>query len=454
MADTIRIKKGLDIHLKGRAEGVLLPSAKVDVYSICPDDFSGFVPKLLVKAGDKVAAGTIILYDKNFPEIKIASPVSGEILEVNRGEKRKLLNVFIKPDEEIQYVHFGKKDIKPMTRPEALECLSDAGLLPFFRQRPYDRIVNPMDIPRDIFVSSFFSAPLSPDFEYILKDQESEFQLGLDILKKLTSGKVYLGISRDCVRTSLKNARHAEVVTFDGPHPAGNVGVQINKISPINKGEVVWTISPTDVLFIGRLFGKGIADFSRQIAICGSEVKKTGYHKIIMGANIGNLVKNNVSAGVNLRIISGDVLTGKTIGADGFLGAFHNQITVIPEGNEVSEFFGWATLGLNKFSNSRTYFTWLLDPLRKKEYAMDARVKGGTRAIIMSNEYDKVFPMDIYPEYLLKSIIAFDIDKMENLGIYEIAPEDFALCEFVDTSKIEIQKIVRKGLDLLYKEMS
>jgi len=454
MANIIKIKKGLNINLKGKANEIILPATTSEFYSVFPDDFPGLVPKLNVKEGDKVVAGSVLLHDKNHPDVKLVAPVSGEIAAVNRGEKRKLLNILIKADEKIEYADFGKKEVNSLSSEQLKQCLSDAGLFPFIRQRPYDRIINPQDTPRDIFVSGFFSAPLAPNFEFIIEGEEKEFQTGLQVLAKLTPGKVYLGVHRSCVKTSVKNAEHAEAVMFDGPHPAGNVGVQINKIAPVNKGEIVWTMSPTDVLFIGRLFNKGVSDFSRLIALTGSEVKNTGYHRVILGTNVSKILQNNTTEGIKLRYISGDVLTGTKIEKEEYLRAYHNQITVIPEGNNVNEFFGWASPGLKKFSNSRTFLTWLIEPLTKKEYIMDARIKGGKRAMIMSNEYDKVFPMDIYPEYLLKAIIAFDIDKMENLGIYEVAPEDFALCEFVDTSKIEIQQIVRKGLDLLYKEMN
>ncbi len=453
MIRMIKIKKGLDIHLKGKAEKILLQSQKSDCYCIFPDDFHGFTPKTAVKAGDKIRAGAPVLYDKNCPEIKITSPVSGEIIAINRGEKRKLLNILIASEKIARNVYYGKKDIQRLTAEDIKKTLAESGIFAFIKQRPYDIIANPQDTPRDIFISGFYSAPLAPDLEFILKGEEDNFQKGLEVLSKLTTGKVYLSIRPDCQSECLKNAGNVEIVHVEGPHPSGNVGVQINQIKPINKGEIVWTMDPANVLFIGRLFNKGAVDFSKIIALTGSEVKETGYHQVILGANIKSLAENNVTQDINLRYISGNVLTGTKTEPDGFLHAFDNQITVIPEGTETNEFFGWAMPGLKKFSNSRTFFSWLLDPRGKKEYSFDARIKGGKRAIIMSNEYDKVFPMDILPEYLLKAIIAFDIDKMENLGIYEVAPEDFALCEFVDTSKIEIQQIVRNGLNLLYKEM-
>ncbi|MBP7487008.1 MAG: Na(+)-translocating NADH-quinone reductase subunit A [Parabacteroides sp.] len=448
MANVIKIKKGLDINLKGKASEVLLNVGKSDSYAIVPEHYNGITPKVIAKVGDKVKAGSVLMIDKNRPEIKFVSPVSGEVTAVNRGEKRKLLSIIVKPEAQNEYEEFGKKNVASLNAEAIKESILQAGIWPFIKQRPYDIVASPSDSPRDIFVSSFFSAPLAPNFDFILKGQESDFQTGLDALSKLTSGKVYLGVKKG----SAVRANGVEVIEVEGPHPAGNVGVQINSVKPVNKGEVVWTILPTDVLLIGRLFNKGISDFTRHIAITGSETTERGYVKAIAGCTIESLVGNKVMSNNHVRTISGNVLVGTKVSKEDYLGAYDCQITVIPEGDDNDEFFGWATIGLNKFSTSRTYFSWLLGG-KNKEYVIDARIKGGKRAMIMSNEYDKVFPMDILPEYLLKAIIAFDIDKMENLGIYEVAPEDFALCEFVDTSKIELQKIVREGLDLLHKEM-
>lgn len=455
MTNVIKIKRGLDINLKGNASDKMLGNISPDIYSIIPDDFTGITPKIAVKVGDEVLAGTTILYDKNHPEVKIASPVSGKISAINRGEKRKLLNIDIIPEKEMRYIDFGKTDISKLSPNEIKEILSAGGMFPFIKQRPYDIIANPSDNPRDIFITGFNSAPLAPDPEFVLKGLDEDFQTGLNVLSKLTSGKVYLSIKDGCNVNCLKNAKNTEIIAFQGPHPAGNVGIQINHIKPVNKGEIVWTVNYIDIVFIGKLFNKGIADFSRLVAFTGSEAKETGYFKAIIGTNIKSILQSNTISGKEVRYISGNVLTGKRISGDGYLGFYDNQITVIPEGKEIHEFAGWIMPRLNQFSVSRTYFSWLSSLLnKKKEYTIDARIKGGKRAIIMSNEYDKVFPMDIYPEFLLKAIIAFNIDKMENLGIYEVAPEDFALCEFVDTSKTEIQNIVRTGLDLLYKEMN
>lgn len=448
MANVIKIKKGLDINLKGKASEVLISGKKSDTYAIVPSCYNGIIPKVVVKAGDKVKAGSALMNDKNRPEIKFVSPVSGEVTAVNRGEKRRVLSIVVKPDAQIEYEEFGKKKVASLKGEEVKESLLNAGMWPFIKQRPYDIVASPSDTPRDIFISAFYSAPLAPNFDFILKGQEADFQTGLDALAKLTAGKVYVGIRNG---SAVKDMKGVEIVAFEGPHPAGNVGVQINHIKPINKGEIIWTVGAADVILIGRLFNKGIADFSRLVEISGSETTERGYIKTISGCTIQSLVGGRVMGNEHLRIISGNVLTGTKVDMNDYLGAYDNQITVIPEGDETDEFLGFIMPRLNDFSTSHSYFSWLMG---KKEYVMDARIKGGKRAIIMSNEYDKVFPMDIYPEQLLKAIISFDIDKMENLGIYEVAPEDFALCEFVDTSKLEVQKIVRDGLNLLYKEMN
>ena len=418
-------------------------------YALVPDSYNGIMPKVVAKVGDKVKAGSVLFVDKNRPEIKFVSPVSGEVAAVNRGEKRKVLSVVVKPDTQVVYEEFGKKNVASMKADEVKEALLTAGMWPFIKQRPYDIVANPAESPRDIFVSAFYSAPLAPNFDFILKGQEADFQAGLSALAKMTAGKVYVGVRKGSAAAKVSGV---EVVEVEGPHPAANVGVQINNIKPVNKGEVVWTVNPDDVIIMGRLFNKGVADFSRLVVLTGSETTERGYIKTIAGCTIESLVAGKIMDNGHIRVISGNVLTGSKVGKEDYLRAYDNQVTVIPEGDDNDEFFGWAVPGFNKYSTSHSYLTWLIG--RNKEYVLDARIKGGRRAMIMSNEYDKVFPMDILPEYLIKAILAFDIDKMENLGIYEVAPEDFALCEFVDTSKIELQKIVRDGLNLLYKEMN
>ena len=448
MANVIKIKKGLDINLKGKASEVLLNGGKSETYAIVPDFYSGVLPKVVAKVGDKVKAGSVLMIDKNRPEIKFVSPVSGEVTAVNRGAKRKVLSIVVTPDAQIEYEEFGKKNVASLKGDEVKEAMLNAGMWPFVMQRPYDIVATPGETPRDIFVSAFYSAPLAPDFNYLVKGQEADFQTGLDALAKLTTGKVYVGIRKG---SAVQQVKGVELVEIEGPHPAANASVLINHTKPINKGETVWTVDPANVIIIGRLFNKGIADFSRKVVITGSETKEQGYVQAISGCTIKSLIGGRVATDAHIRIISGNVLTGTKVTMEDYLGAYDNQITVIPEGDETHEFLGFAMPRTDQYSMRHSYFSWLIG---KKEYVLDARIKGGKRAMIMSNEYDKVFPLDIYPEYLLKAIIAFDIDKMENLGIYAVAPEDFALCEFVDTSKIELQKIVRDGLTLLYKEMN
>jgi Na+-transporting NADH:ubiquinone oxidoreductase subunit A len=449
MANVIKIKKGLDIHLKGKASNVILEGKRSETYAVVPSGFCGVVPKVTVKPGERVKAGSTVMIDKRMPDIRFASPVSGEVIAVNRGARRKLLSIVIKPESDTpEYVDFGVKNVRKLGAGEVKASLLEAGLWPFMVQRPFDIVASPADVPRDIYVSAFYSAPLAPDFGYIVRGREDDFQTGLDALKKLSGGKVYAGVRRG-MNIPLGGV---EVVEIEGPHPASNVSVLINGTRPINKGETVWTVSPDNVISIGALFNRGIADFSRLVAITGSETTERGYIRTVAGCTIRSLVEGKLLEGVdNVRIISGNVLTGVRVTKDDYLLASHNQITAIPEGDHADDFLGWALPGLDKFSVSRSFLTWLFG---KREYVIDARIRGGKRAMIMSNEYDKVFPLDIFPEFLLKAIIAYDIDKMENLGIYEVAPEDFALCEFVDTSKIELQEIVRNGLDLLYKEMN
>lgn len=455
MASRIKIKKGLDIPLMGEPQDLFLGEVKSDILKICPEDFIGVTPKLSVKVGDEVKAGTALMYDRNHPSVKVASPVSGVVTAIERGEKRRILNITVERKGVNEFVDYGIKNALTMKAEEVKECILDAGLWFFVKQRPYDVVANPNIDPRDIFVTGFSSAPLAPSYDFILKDQDKDVQAGLDALSKLTKGKVYLSISPKTTSKALRDAKNVVVTEFEGPHPAGNVGVQINHIGPINAGETIWTLNVLDVAVIGRLFNTGKVDLTRIVALTGSEVEKRGYYKMLIGTSLNDVFKSIPKSEESpLRYISGDPLTGRKIGENDVLRAYSSQITVIPEGINTHEFFGWASMNLNKYSAGSTYLSNLLHKVGVKDkFRIDARLKGGRRAMIMSNEYDQVFPMDIYPEFLLKSIIAFDIDKMINLGIFEVAPEDFALCEFVDTSKIEIQRIVRTGLDLLRKEV-
>lgn len=447
MANRIKIKKGLQIPLLGESELTARGTVTSEFVRICPEDYPGVTPKLAVKVDDVVKAGTPLFHEKNHPEMVFVSPVSGVVTEIERGERRRILNIIVKADETNEYVNFGPKSVASLSAEEIKKSILEAGAWFTIRQRPYDIVAVPNKQPRDIFVTGFDSSPLAPSYDFILEGQEDDFQTGLDALAKLTTGKVYLSVSTKTTSPALRQAKNVVINEFDGPHPAGNVGVQINHIKPVNRGEVVWTLNALNVALIGRVFNKGVADLTRTVALVGSEVKEKGYYTMVIGTQLTQLFEGNVTEGISIRYISGNPLTGRKINKDGVLRAYNSQVTVIPEGDDVHEAFGWASFSPKRYSAGGTYINM------KKKYRMDARTLGGPRAIIVSNEYDQVFPMDIFPEQLIKSTLAFNIEKMEQLGIYEVAPEDFALCEFVDTSKLEIQRIIRKGLDLLRKEM-
>ena len=445
MANVIKLRKGLDIHLQGKAEEKKIQLKSNGKYALVPDDFEGITPKVVVREGDHVKAGDALFVNKLYPEVKFASPVSGTVREVVRGERRKVLCVRVDADAHQEFADFGRRDINTLSGKQVINALLEAGLFGYINQLPYAVSTNPGTQPKAIFVSALRDKPLAANFEFEVKGQEQDFQTGLTALSKIA--KTYLGVGEGSALTSMKNA---EVTVFQGKCPAGNVGVQVNNIAPVNKGEVVWTIGdPTVVLFIGRLFNTGRVNLTRTIALCGSEINSPAYVDMLVGEELSTLLSNSYDAGKSVRIINGNVLTGKPTTKDGFLGAHTSEITVIPEGNDADEMLGWILPRLKQFSVSRSYFSWLCG---KKEYALDARIKGGERHIIMSGEYDKVLPMDIYGEYLIKAIIAGDIDRQEALGIYEVSPEDFALAEFVDSSKLELQRIVREGLNILRKE--
>ena len=445
MANVIKLHKGLDIHLQGKAEEKLIQLKSNGQYALVPDDFEGVTPKVVVKEGDIVKAGDALFVNKQYPEVKFASPVSGKVVEVVRGERRKVLCVKVQADAEQEFVDFGKKDVGTLTGEQVVNALLEAGIFGYINQLPYAVSTNPSVLPKAIFVSALRDKPLAGDFEFEVQGQEQDFQTGITALSKIA--KTYLGVG---VGSKLEGIKDAEVNIFDGKCPAGNVGVQVNNIAPVNKGEVVWTIGdPTVVLFIGRLLNTGKVNLSRRVALCGSEVKNPAYVDMLVGEELSTLLSNSYDASKNVRIINGNVLTGRPTTKEGFLGAHTSEITVIPEGNDADEMLGWILPRFKQFSVNRSYFSWLCG---KKSYALDARIKGGERHMIMSGEYDKVLPMDIYGEYLIKAIIAGDIDRQEALGIYEVSPEDFALAEFVDSSKLELQRIVREGLNILRKE--
>ncbi|MCU4157204.1 Na(+)-translocating NADH-quinone reductase subunit A [Carboxylicivirga sp. A043] len=449
MSEVIKIKKGLDIQLAGKADKVFGQAELPELFAVKPTDFHGVVPKMVAKVGDKVKAGTVLFFDKNRPEVKFVSPVSGELAAVNRGERRKILEVVVKADGSDEKESFETAKPADLSKEQIVEKLQAAGLWPFIRKRPYDVIADANETPKAFFISGFDTAPLAPDMDFVLSGQEEALQAGIDAIRQLCDN-VHVGVQHDAASKVFNNLNGVTVHAFNGPHPAGNVGIQIHHTMPINKGEVVWVAQPQEIVAIGKLFTEGIYDANRIAVLAGSEVEKKGYYRTKVGASISTLVKNNVKTDDNLRYISGNVLTGTHIEEDGYLGAYHSQVTVIPEG-DYYEFMGWAMPGFGKFSLSRSFYSWMC---KKKEYRLDANMHGGLRSFVVSGEYDKVLPMDILPEFLFRAILVEDIDKMEQLGIYELAEEDIALCEFACTSKQPLQAILRKGIDLMIKELS
>lgn len=448
MANVIKLRKGLDIRLQGSAVMQKSNAAPASEFGLCPEGFPGLTPKVVVREGDSVKAGDALFVNKACPEVGFASPVSGVVEAVVRGERRKVLCVKVKADEQQQYVDFGVKDVAALDGEQVKKALLEAGLFGYINQLPYAVTTTPDASPKAIFVSALRDMPLAADFEFELSGNEKAFQTGLTALSKMA--KTYLGIGAKQSADALVGASDVQVTVFDGPCPAGNVGVQVNHLNPVNKGEVVWTVDPTAVIFFGRLLLTGKVDLTRTVAVAGSEVKNPSYADVLVGTPLKAILDGQLESEQGMRIINGNPLTGVKASLDDFLGAHTSEVTVIPEGDNADELLGWILPRTKQFSVNRSYFSWLFG--KKREYALDARVKGGERKIIMSGEYDRVLPMDIYGEYLIKAIIAEDIDRMEQLGIYEVSPEDFALAEFVDSSKLELQHIVRKGLDLLRKE--
>lgn len=435
----IRLKKGYDLKLKGRIiDPAIADATRSDLYAIVPDDFIGITPRMDKHEGDQVAAGEPLYHDKNHEQIKVVSPVSGVVKEVRRGLRRHIDTIVIEPDGS------NREAVLP-TEGNALEVLLESGLWVMMRQRPYDIVPTPDVRPRDIFVTCFDSSPLAPDLSVVLGEDKQFLQKGVEVLKRLTDGDVYIS----CRDGEELQVHGAVMNTLKGPHPAGNVGVQIANIKPVNKGEVVWTLDVVTLARIGRLFATGKVCHDTVVAVTGERVNQPRYVRATMGCQVSSLLTGEDLD--NTRIISGNALSGCRIERDGFLRAPYRHLTVITELSKPDEFMGWASLWPNRFSIYRTFTSWLTG---KREVSMDARIKGGERAIVRTDEYDDMLPMDIYAEFLIKSIITFDIDKMEQLGIYEVAPEDFALAEYACTSKLELQRIVREGLNRLYSEMS
>ena len=450
MSRSIKLKKGFDIRLVGIAEKKLAGAVNPVMFGVRPIDFPGLIPKLEVKSDTEVQAGTPLFHDKLHPEIKFTSPVNGRVVKIERGDRRKMLEVIVEKKGS-GYVDFGKADPENLTAEQIKEHLLSSGLWPAIRQRPYHIVANPNDQPKSIFISGFDTAPLAPDYNFILENSSVAYlSTGISAITKLTEGRINLVLKGNETDNKIfEGIEGVEKSYFSGPHPAGNVGVHIHHLDPLNKGEIVWFVNFQDLISIGRLFVEGIYKPERIVALTGSEVINPQYYKMLSGGAVTPVVTGNIKPG-NQRYISGNVLTGTKISPDGFLGYYDSQITVIPEGNYY-EFFGWANPGINKYSFSRTFLSSLLPGRR---YKLDTNMHGGERAFVVTGQYEKVVPMDIFPMQLLKAIIAQDIDNMENLGIYEVAEEDFALCEFICPSKIEIQSEIRKGLDLMRKEMS
>ncbi|MRI01470.1 Na(+)-translocating NADH-quinone reductase subunit A [Kriegella sp. EG-1] len=449
MSKDIRIKKGLNINLVGEAEKTTSKAVLSNVFSLNLSDFHGVTPKMLVKQGAEIKAGEPIFYNKDNEDMLFVSPVSGELIEIERGARRKILTLRILPDKSQENLVHPTIELQSATKESVKAFLLKSGCWPFIKQRPYDIIANPDVNPKAIFISAYSTAPLAADADYVLQGKEKELQAAINALSTLTPGKVHLsvGANSSTVLTGLSNV---ELHKVSGPHPAGLVGTQINKISPINKGEVVWTIAPQDLIIIGEALLTGKFNAQRTVALVGSSVKKPKYYTTHIGAEISTFLYASGVNEENIRVINGDVLTGAKSKPDGYLGFYNNTVTVIPEGDDY-EFFGWNKPIFNKISATRALtFSWMMP---NKKFTLDTNTNGEHRAFVVTGQYEKVFPLDIFPMQLLKACLVKDLDEMEQLGLYEVAPEDFSLTEFICISKQPHQQIIREGLDLLYKEI-
>jgi Na+-transporting NADH:ubiquinone oxidoreductase subunit A len=451
MGKFIRLKKGFSINLKGKAAPKVVEVEQPETFVVKPTDFYGlYMPKPVVKEGDSVKAGTPLFHDKRHENVIFTSPVSGEIVEIKRGEKRKLLEIKILSDKRVEHESFKKysvSDINNLSTAEIKNQLLSSGVWPNLVQRPFGIVADPGVTPKAIHISAFDTHPLAPDYNILFKGQDQYFQVGIDVLKRLTPGVVHINThSTSEISTVFSQTKRAEVNKFAGSHPAGCVGVQIHHLDPINKGQVVWTINPAGVIQIGKLFLNGIYDTSKLVAVAGSELKNPQYYKTYTGASVKKFLENNL-ANDHVRVISGNPLTGTAIGKEGHLGFFDHQVSVLPEG-DYSEFIGWITPGKRKLSFHRAIGLFsFLNPAKERE--VDTNTHGEPRAFVQTGIFEQVTPMDVYPTFLLKSILAEDIDEMEALGIYEVIEEDLALCEFVDVSKHKVQEILREGLELV-----
>ena len=450
MSNDIKIKKGLDIKLKGEAEKAIENAILSNFHTLRPEDFHGVTPKLIAKVGTKVKAGEPVFYDKSNESIQFVSPVSGEIVEIPRGEKRKILAIKIQADKEQVYKEYGKLNVETAKAEDIKKRLLESGCWPFIKQRPYDVIANPSKSPKAIFISGYASAPLAADLDFTLQGKEAELQAAVTALGKLTDNQVHVSVGKNG-NSPLAGLKGITLHKVSGPHPSGNVGTQINKIDPINKGEIVWTVNAQDLVIIGELLLTGKFNAERIVALVGSSVKKPRYFRTKMACEVASMIYDfGIEKSEDVRIISGDVLTGKQVQPDGYLRFYSNTITVIPEGHDY-EFFGWTKPVFNKVSTSRALtFSWLTP---NKKYDLNTNTNGEHRAFVVTGGYEEVFPFDIYPMQILKACMYKDLDEMEALGMYEVAPEDFALTEFVCVSKQPHQKIIREGLDLMLKEI-
>ncbi len=449
MSKDIRIKKGLNINLVGAAEHTISKAVLSNVYALNLNDFHGITPKMLLKEGAEVKAGEALFYNKNYEDMHFVSPVSGELIEIERGARRRILTLKILADKEQEHVNRGSLDFGAASAAEIKAFLLKGGCWPFIKQRPYDIVANPDATPKAIFVSAYVTAPLAADPDFALQGKERELQAALTALGKLTPGKVHVSIGKGS-NSPLAALSGIELHKVSGPHPAGLVGTQINKIDPINKGEAVWTVSPQDLVIIGELLLTGKFNAERVVALVGSSVKAPKYYKTKMGTEIATFLYASGVNGENFRVINGDVLTGSKSSQDGYLGFYNNTVTAIPEGDDY-ELFGWNKPIFNKVSSTRALtFSWLQP---KKKYDLTTNTNGEHRAFVVTGQYEAVFPMDIFPMQLLKACMVKDLDEMEQLGLYEVAPEDFSLTEFICISKQPHQQIIREGLDLLHQEI-
>ncbi len=453
MANVIKLKKGLNINLEGTPEEKFVSVKQATKVTLVPDDFVMCTPKIVAKAGDAVKAGDIIFNDKQYPEIKFVSPVSGTLEEVVRGDRRKVLGIVIANDGKGTSAELPVIDPATASADQIKEAMLNGGVWPFLTERPYGVLANPAIQPRDIFVNCIQTAPLAPRLKVLMEGNEADFNRGLQALTKLTAGKVYCSFKEGCKFMPKVTVAGVEKVEFTAIHPAGNVGVQINHIKPINKGEKVWTVNAQDLVVIGRILA-GKADFTRIISIAGSEIVAPAYAKVQAGQSLSEILEGKVKhTDYNQRVINGNVLTGEKAAKDAALNFKGDTVTVIPEGDTTDEMLGWITPGLNRYSTSNTGLAGLFGLFKSKKWNLDARLKGGPRALIESGKWEEVFPMDIYPEHLYKAALAFNIDQMEALGIYEVLPEDLALCEFVCSSKTPVQQVISDALVKLRKEM-